>query len=602
MRSLPLAITAVLLLQPGCRGPAAPPEPAAGVEEAAAAAGPDDEPGTREPAALAALVGATVFDGTGADPIPDAVILLEGERIKEVGPRGQVQVPDDAVVHDLKGKWIVPGLVDSHIHFFQSSGLYTRPDIVDLRAVRSYEEEVRRIEAGLDDTLRQYLTCGMTAVVDMGGPFWNFDVRGKAALTLLAPRVAVAGPLVSTVSRQQLDIGDPPIIRAGSPDEARALVRKQLERKPDLVKIWFIVTEERGLEETVEITRAAIEEAHAGGVRVAVHATQLETARAAVDAGVDILVHSVDDAKVDGPFIALMKDRGVIYIPTLAVLGGYGEVLSGSVEISEIELRYGDPAAMATWKEFALVAGPEDIEKSEKRRARAIERTPMMYENLLALHGAGVVVSAGTDAGNVGTLHGPGLIVELGLMQEAGMTRRDVLVSATRDAARVFSAEPEFGTLEPGKLADLLVLDADPLEDLHALERIHLVVKGGVALEPAEILDPNPEYVVEKQVQAYNARDIDLFLSYYAEDAVIVRHPEGEVVARGLDAMEQTYAGMFEKSPDLECRILERIVTNSMVVDRELVTGIADRPDIRAVAAYTVKDGLITRVLFLPKE
>ncbi|MBW2263676.1 MAG: amidohydrolase family protein [Deltaproteobacteria bacterium] len=603
MRSLHLAIAAALVLfHPGCKQPDLAPGPAAEEVEAASPDKPADTLEKREPAARAALVGATVFDATGGEPIPDAVILLEGERIVAVGPRGEVKVPDDAVVHDVQGKWIVPGLVDSHIHFFQSAGLYTRPDIVDLRTVRSYEEEMRRIEVGLDTLLRRYLACGVTAVVDMGGPFWNFDVRGKASLTLLAPRVAVAGPLVSTVSRPQLDLGDPPIIKAGSPEEARALVKKQLERKPDLVKIWFIVTEERGLDETIEIARAAIDEAHAAGVRVAVHATQYETALAAVEAGADVLVHSVDDAKVDGPFITLMKDRGVIYIPTLAVLGGYGEVLSSSVEISEIEMRYGDPAAMATWKDFAHVASPEDLEKSQKRKTRALERAPMMRENLAALHGAGIVVAAGTDAGNIGTLHGASLLVELRLMEEAGMERRDVILSATRDAARVFAAEPEFGTIEPGKLGDLLVIDADPLEDLHALERIHLVVKGGVVLEPGEILHPNPEYVVEKQVQAYNARDIDLFLSYYSQDAVIIRHPEGEVVASGLDAMRETYTGMFEKSPELNCRILERIVTYSMVVDHELVTGIGDRPEIRAVAAYTVEDGLISRVLFLPKD
>ncbi len=602
MRSLPRAIAFMLVvLLMDCKGPATP-EPVAEPDVAPAPAPPGEEPLKRKPAARAALVGATVFDATGADPVEDAVILLEGERIVQVGPRGEVEIPGDAVVHDLQGRWIVPGLVDSHIHFFQSAGLYTRPDVVDLRAVRTYEEEMRRIERDLDDTMRRYLACGVTAVVDVGGPFWNFDVRGKASLTLLAPRVAVAGPLISTVSRPRLDIGDPPIIKAGSPDEARALVRKQLERKPDLVKIWFIVTEERGLEETIEITRAAIEESHAAGVRVAVHATQLETARAAVEAGADVLVHSVDDARVDEPFISLLEDRGVILTPTLVVLDGYAEVLGDAVEISELEMRYGDPAVMASWKEFASVAGPEDLEKSEQRRARALERAPVMRENLALLHGAGVAIAAGTDAGNIGTLHGPSLIVELLMMEQAGMERRDVILSATRDAARVFASEPAFGTIVPGKLADLLVLDADPLEDLHALERIHLVVKGGVVLEPGEILHPNPEYVVEKQVQAYNARDIDLFLSYYAEDAVIIRHPEGEVVARGLDAMEETYAGMFEKSPDLHCRILQRIVTGSMVVDRELVTGIAERPDIRAVAAYTVEDGLISRVLFLPKE
>jgi imidazolonepropionase-like amidohydrolase len=547
-------------------------------------------------------VGATLFDATGSDPVADAVVILEHDRIKAVGGRGEVEVPAGARVLDLEGKWIVPGLVDAHIHFFQSSGLYTRPDIVDLRRIRPYESEVEGIEAGLELTFRRYLACGVTAVVDMGGPFWNFEVRDRARDTLMAPRVAVSGPLVSTVSRPQMDIGDPPIIRAGSAQEARQLVRTQLERKPDLVKIWFIVTEERGLDETREIARAAIEEAHAGGVRVAVHATELETARAAVDAGADVLVHSVHDAKVDAKLVQALIERSVIYIPTLAVMEGYAEVLGMAVEMTDLESRFGDPRAIASWRDFAHVAGPEDLERSESRKKRFESRAPVMNENLAALHEAGVTVAAGTDAGNVGTLHGPSFLYELSLMNQAGMSARDVVLSATRDAARVFSEKPRFGTIEPGKLGDLLVLDGDPLEDLANLERVHLVIKGGVVLEPAAILAPNPGHVVQKQVEAYNARDIDLFLSYYSDDAVLGRHPEGEVVARGLVAMRNTYTKLFEASPELECIVLERIVSGDMVVDHELVRGIRGNPETRAVAIYHVKEGLIRRVWFLPRE
>ena len=166
-----------------------------------------------------------------------------------------------------------------------------------------------RVEADLEKTFRRYLASGVTSVVDVGGGYWNFEVREMANQQLYAPRTAVAGPLVSTVSRPQMDIGDPPIIEVDSPEMARELVRKQLEYEPDLIKIWFIVPRDGNFTPNLPIVEATIDEAHAAGVRVAVHATQLEAARASVKAGADILVHSVDDEPVDDEFIALGRLR-----------------------------------------------------------------------------------------------------------------------------------------------------------------------------------------------------------------------------------------------------------------------------------------------------
>jgi len=548
--------------------------------------------------AQTAFVGATLFDGTGADPVENAVVIVMGDRIFEVGPREEIEIPDYLAVVDVTGKWIIPGLIDAHIHYFQSGGLYTRPDIIDLRAWRSYETETAAVKADLEGTFRRYLASGVTSVVDVGGGYWNFEVRERANRQLYAPRTAVAGPLVSTVSRPQMDIGDPPIIEVDSPEMARELVRKQLKHEPDLVKIWFIVPVDGNFAPNLPIIEATIDEAHAAGVRVAVHATQLEAARASVKAGADVLVHSVDDETVDEEFVALVKECGAIYTSTLIVMEGYGDVLGGNVRMTNIERELGDPDVVTTWSEVPM--GPDGDEIRARRRARLERTMPVMQANLKAMQDGGAIVAAGTDAGNIGTLHGPAIHREFELMAEAGLTPREILVDATRNAALVFAADPEMGTLVKGKFADFLILDADPLADVANLQRIYSVVKGGVVLDPADILPPSPETVVRRQVEAYNARDIEAFLSFYADDVVIRRLPSGEVAWDGKEAMRARYARRFSDNPELNCTITERIVHGDWVVDHELISGAKDRPRGRLVATYEVRDGLIRSVWFLP--
>jgi hypothetical protein len=410
----------------------------------------------------------------------------------------------------------------------------------------------------------------------------------------------VAGPLISTVARPQLDTGDPPIIKAETPEAARDLVRKQLERKPDLMKVWFIVTPEKGVEATVDMLRAVVDESHKAGVRVAVHATGLEAAQATVEAGAEILVHSVSNAEIDDGLIARMKEQGTILTPTLVVMEGYAEVLGRQARLVDFERRIGDPQVIGTWGEVGA-ASKGDPKQSEARMKRLETRAPVMAANLKKLVDAGVTIAMGTDAGNIGTLHGATVHRELELMTAAGLTPRQILIASTRDAAKVFAEKPEIGTLEEGKLADMLVLDADPLADVKNLTRIHRIVKGGAVMVPDQIQPSNPAWVVQQQVDAYNERDIDRFVSLFSEDVEVGRFPEGGEVSRGRDKLRQRYAKLFEKSPDLHCRIVSRTVQGRFVIDRELVTGIRGGADVRAVAMYEVEDGEITRVWFLPR-
>src|SRR5256886_11863738 len=182
------------------------------------------------------LVGATVINPADGKVMSNATVVINGDKIERVS-MGKQDAAALGKQLDCVGKFILPGYIDTHVHFFQSGDLFTRPDVVDLNNVRPYKEEVAWVKSHVDDVFARYLRSGITSVVDVGGPFWNFEVRKIANATAKTPRVAVAGPLISSVSRPQLDLGDPPIVKIDTPDQAREFVRKLAAQNPDLVKI-----------------------------------------------------------------------------------------------------------------------------------------------------------------------------------------------------------------------------------------------------------------------------------------------------------------------------------------------------------------------------
>ena len=439
-----------------------------------------------------AIVGATVLhpELEGAAVVaPDSTIVIKDNRIIAVGPAGHTRVPRGATVIDGHGKWVIPGLIDSHVHFFQSGDLYTRPDVVDLNSLVPYSEELRRNRARLPQTFRVWLASGVTSVADVGGPFWNFEVREAARASLVAPRVATTGPLISMVARAQLDLGDPPIIRIESADAARELVARELSRKPDYIKVWFIHRAGDDLASQEAIVRATGDAAHAAGLRLAVHATELVVAKSALRAGADYLVHSVQDAPVDDEFIALARARHILYCPTLFVPLGYVYALSGLWQPTEAERRLADPDVLSRLhlpEGTAIEHLPERVAKLlREHREPALPAVAM--QNLLTVWNAGITVVLGTDAGNIGTVHGPSVFREMDLMQRSGLTALQVLKSATVNGALTV-AVPDVGSVAPGKLADLVVLDADPLADLANLSRVSYVLRDGRVFRPAELL------------------------------------------------------------------------------------------------------------------
>jgi imidazolonepropionase-like amidohydrolase len=441
------------------------------------------------------LVGATVINPADGKVLPNATIVIEGDKIQRVA-MGKQDVATLGKQISCAGKFILPGYIDTHVHFFQSADLFTRPDGADFNSVRPYKDEVEWIKSHLDDVFARYIRCGITSVVDVGGPMWNFDVRKKANATQKAPRVAVAGPLISSVSREKLDLGDPPIVKIDTPEQAREFVRKLAEQKPDLVKVWYIVDKDHPIEAFRPIVRATVEESHAHKLRVAVHATELETARAAVEEGADVLVHSVVDKPVDEAFVKLLKDRHIILCPTLVVFERYGRTFSHQLNLTTEEEEWGDPDVIETLDVTKIPQDklPQRVKDALADPKAALDKIKKTYEvalpNLKKLEDAGVTIAAGTDAGNIGTIHGPALFREFQLMKEAGLTSMQILQCATVNGAKLFGGDvgAHIGQIAPGDFADVVILNSNPVEDIARASDIDTVVKNGVIYTADSIL------------------------------------------------------------------------------------------------------------------
>ena len=555
-----------------------------------------------------AIVGGTIVKVEEEGYIENSTILIKDGKIHTIGKAGEIHLPANTEIIDAKEKFIIPGMTDGHIHFFQSGGLYTRPDGLDLRHRMPYEQELSWIRENIDDVFNRYLRSGITTVIDMGGPYWNFDIRRKAADMQKAPRTYVAGPLIASYSPPQLQTDDPAIIKVNSKEEALELVRKQAEMGTDFIKIWYVVS--RGGSPVMErekfypVVKAVVDESHKRGLPVWIHATELETARSAVEAGCDVLVHNVTDKEIDDDLIEMMKANDVILIPTLWVFSSYAAVYSKQLDLMPVEHLWGNPYVIGTLYDMHELSDDELGERQKKLQAENphIKTSDVLLKNLKKMQDAGITIAVGTDAGNVGVIHGPAIFHDFEIMREAGLSNHEILVDATLNGAKLLDKEDEFGSIAEGKAADLVILNSNPIEDIQNTQDIYLVARAGNVYKPDDLVKPDPEDIAQIQLNAYNERDLETFLSVYAPDVEVYNFPD-ELQYKGIDKMRERYSEFFDKADELHCKLLNRIVQGKYVMDKELVTtGIPGRDTIRASALYEIENGFIQKVWFLREK
>jgi imidazolonepropionase-like amidohydrolase len=393
-----------------------------------------------------------------------------------VGEASGFRPRTEDVVVDVAGKWIVPGYIDAHVHLFDSGSLYTSPDDYDLTRFVPHEEERRRIQERIEKTLARFLCSGVTTVASLGGPRWELDLQKKSK----APRVLSAGPFLANFPVGEVTLWtpeDPVLVQVATKEAARARVRELFEEGAGLVKAGYAGASPL---EFASVLEALVDESHEKNLRVAMHAEELEAAKMALAAGVDVLAHTVADRTVDDGFVALARRSGVVSITGLSHFGSYREVLEGRVHLLPVEKRCGDPEVVASWDELARIPEterpgmPPSIRWGSSPEGRAV-----LLSNAGRLYRGGVPLAVGTNGGNVGTLQGPAFHRELALLAEAGIPLGDVLVAATRNGALALGLLQERGTIERGKAADFLVLSGNPLASLEAFAAIERVFVDG---------------------------------------------------------------------------------------------------------------------------
>ena len=407
-----------------------------------------------------AIIGAVLIDGTGGPPMSDSVVIVAGSRIRAVGNRTSMPIPAGVEKISGMGKFLVPGLIDLHVHLGTRSG--PKFNAADYTRQR------------IEHNLNAYLYFGVTTVRSMGTDRQAaFDVRkAERDGQVFTANVFTAGRgFTAPGGHPSQEVGDV-VIQTNSPDDARKQVDMLAIEQVDAIKIW--VDDLAGTVPKIKpaVSDAILDEARKFNIPVTAHIYSLADTRHLVGAGAAGFLHMIQDTdNIDAAFIAQLRDLRIVFAPTLVrqeldwLYAEHPELLNDSDVARSV-----DADVIAATKQAAQASHPTPADRQDYDRA---------VRNTGKLAAAGVPIGLGSDGGS--SLDFPGLMThrELELLVKAGLSPMDVIVAATRTGAFALRKTDELGTIEPGRMADLLLVSANPLEDVRNLRKIDRIMLHG---------------------------------------------------------------------------------------------------------------------------
>ena len=481
----------------------------------------------QESPATIAIIGATIIDGNGGAPIPDGVLVIEGDRIAAVGDRASVDVPADAEVIDGSGRFVTPGFVDTNVHMSLAFGRGAR--------VEEHAAYWARHEELILQGLQLHLKHGVTTVRDSYGvlrPMQRVKKRIDAG-EVPGPRTYLAGNIVgwggpasetfaglpeSGISffaermNDEVTLGSGEELMHMTPDELRVAINAYLDHGPDFIKYGAThhFNYPAGISFSPRAQRVIVEETHKRGLVAETHGTSLEGLRLSILAGIDLIQHpdNVGNRTITDELVDMIVERGIVCSMLVNQFTGP----SWQFHVRNME-RAREDLAEAEARERRRRIPPTSAEIRRRVQETGLPQPGSVMEgrwttkrtNATKLIEAGCIVTVGTDntlfgRGGVAAdflreepenmehqLPGLGTIYAIEGLVELGMTPSEAIVAATRNGALASKALDEYGTLEAGKAADVLVLDADPLADISNIRRLTMVIRGGRIVDPATL-------------------------------------------------------------------------------------------------------------------
>lgn len=389
------------------------------------------------------LIGGTLIDGTGKDPLSDVTVVISDQKIQQVGHSAEVKYDRSAAeIIDLSGKTLVPGLIDMHVHLgAPPPGLSVDEPVLS----GSVPSETLAALAGAQNA-KAALLGGVTTVRDLGSTFLvNIKLRDLIQAGFIpGPRIVACGSMISMTGGH----GGNFALEVDSPDETRKAARQMIKAGADVVKLAASGLTLNSPELTAAEMRAAVEVAHDAGIKVAAHASVWRGVENALAAGVDTIEHGYT---LNEAFVETMLKQGTMLVPTFATVRRIARI----------------GADFEGWK--------DRLDVIHHRLKTAMDSFQLAY-------GSGVKFALGTDASRPPLLSVGEVIPEFEALVKIGLSNMEAIQAATSVAAEGLGWQDRLGTIEAGKLADITVLNGNPLEDIRALENVYMVIKDGITV------------------------------------------------------------------------------------------------------------------------